>query len=98
MLPIADLLESANRVFELHAAAFATGERLSHEERLRQEALNLPCALNDLLVLRLDGGDGDLLHDVLQILIPLTNALHATSNRVVLFANDLRIENRRGRI
>src|SRR2546427_1555046 len=45
-----DLAEAPDRVGELHIAARLTRERLGDEERLRQEALDLPRARDGQLV------------------------------------------------
>src|SRR5688572_18116894 len=51
VLALDDLLERAHRVLDRHVLAPGTGERLGHEERLRQEALHPPCPLHRQAVL-----------------------------------------------
>src|SRR2546421_306758 len=51
VLPFDDLLEAPYRVLDLHVLPLRAGERLGHEERLREKALDLARALDGLLVL-----------------------------------------------
>ena len=69
-----------------------------HEERLRQEALDLAGARDDEFVLfrqfvHAENGD-----DVLQRLVLLQDLLNAAGDVVVLLADDVRIEDARGRV
>ena len=77
VLAVEDLGEAADRVLELHVLARRAGELLGHEERLREEALDLARARDDELVLvreLVDAEDGD---DVLQVGVALQHLLHA---------------------
>ena len=92
-LALAQLLEAADRLGERRHLALLAGERLGHDERLRQELLDAPGPVHDLLVFLaqlLDAEDGD---DVLQFAVALQDLLHAAGDGVVLLADVLRIEN-----
>src|SRR5690606_3754081 len=81
---------------QVNQLARRTGEHLSHEEGLRQEAFDLTSARNRELVLfrkLIHAENGD---DVLQRLVALEGGLNRTGNPVVLFTNDHRIEHARG--
>src|SRR4029079_7073394 len=74
------------------------GEHFGDEERLRQEALDLPGSGHRDLVLF-----GKLIHaengdDVLERLVALQDLLHASRHRVMLFPDDERRQHPRGRI
>src|SRR5579884_2047539 len=91
-LAVAQLLEAADRVFDRRHLARLAGERLGHDERLRQELLDPPRPVHHLLVLfgqLLDAEDGD---DVLQFAVALEDLLHPAGDGVMLLANDLRVE------
>src|SRR5712691_4383783 len=94
--PLHDLLEALDRIGKLDVAARGAREVLGHVEGLGEEALELPRAGHGKLVLV-----GELLHpedgdDVLKILVTLEDRLHGPGCRVVLLAQDDRIENARG--
>ena len=83
-LAVAQLLEAADRVLQRRELAGLAGERLGHEERLRQEPLDAAGPGHDLLVLFaqfLDAEDGD---DVLQFAVPLQDPLHPVGDGEVL--------------
>src|SRR5262249_23775604 len=70
-LAVAQFLEAADRVRQRRHIAGPVRERLGHDERLRQELLDAPRPVDDLLVLLaqlLDAEDGD---DVLQLAVAL---------------------------
>src|SRR5690242_11357660 len=95
MLSIENLFEGTDGVGERNIFSWCTRELFSHEERLRQELLDLTCASDSLLVVvtqLIHTKNGD---DVLQILISLQHFLHRASNVVVFLSHNLRIENRR---
>src|SRR5690349_20737997 len=76
VLALEDLGERAHGLLDRHVLAPGAGERLGHEERLRQEALDLAGALHGELVLvreLVDAEDGD---DVLELLVALEDLLH----------------------
>src|SRR4051812_11655062 len=88
-LAVDDLLEAAHGVLDLDVLARPAGERLGHEERLRQELLDLARARDgQLVVLRqlVHPEDRD---DVDQLLVLLQDLLHLTRDLVVLRAHDL---------
>src|SRR3984957_15090698 len=94
---VEDFGEAAHGVLALDVFAGLIGERLRDEHRLRQEALDAARARNDGLVV-----SGEFFHpedcdDVLQVLVALQDCLHAARDVVVLLADDLRIQNSRGR-
>src|SRR5581483_1516742 len=97
VLAVEDLAEAAHRLLDGHEPALQSGELLRYEERLGQEALYLARALHhDLLVFAelFDTQDGD---DVLQVLVLLQHALHASGNAVVLLTHHTGVEDGRGR-
>ena len=78
--------------------ARAAGELLGDVERLAQEALDLAGAVDLELVLvgeLVDAEDGD---DVLQLLVALQHLLDVGGGPVVLLAEDVGLEDRRGRV
>src|SRR3990172_576613 len=96
VLALHDLLEAADRVGELHVLARVAGEGLGHVEGLREEALALAGARHDELVLLRElvhAEDGD---DVLELLVGLQRLLDVARYRVVLRADDVRIEDAGG--
>ena len=96
MLAFDDLLETADRLGHRHVLAVAAGELRRHEERLRQEALQLARARHRHLVFfrqLVDAQNGD---DVLKVLVALQHALHFLRHAIVLVADDARVENARG--
>ena len=73
------------------------GEDLGHEERLREEPLDPPGAVDDDLVVLgklVDAEDRD---DVAELLVALEDRLDAAGDVVVLLADVLRVEDTRGR-
>src|SRR5687767_7549520 len=97
VLAVDDLAEAFDRVGDLDVLTLDAGELLGHEERLREEALDLPGARHDDLVLfrqLVDAQDGD---DVLEVLVLLKDRLHRARGVVVLVAEDARIEDLRSR-
>src|SRR6478735_7711247 len=97
MLAFEDFLEAADRVLTRDVLTGRAGELLDGIERLRKEALDPACPLNDFTVLRAQLFDAENGDDVLQIAIALKHSLHFAGDRVVLLADDQRIENARGR-
>ena len=98
VLAVDDLLERAHRLLDRHVLARAAGELLGDEERLREEALDLARARDRLLVLvgeLVDPEDGD---DVLQLLVALQHLLDLGRGVVVVLAEDVGLEDRRGRV
>ena len=98
MLALEDLLERGHRLLDGHVLALEAGELLGHEERLREEALDLPGALHCQAVLvreLLDSEDGD---DVLELAVALEDLPHVVGDLVVLLAHDVRLQDRRGRV
>src|SRR5918994_931690 len=63
-------LFGALRLLDRHVLALGAGERLRHEERLRQEALHLAGALHGHAVLVRQLVDPEDRDDVLQLLVP----------------------------
>src|ERR687895_2599130 len=75
------LLEGAHRLLDRHVLALGAGDRLRHEERLRQEAFHLARALHGHAVLvrqLVDPKDRD---DVLQLLVALQDLAHLVRDR-----------------
>ena len=97
VLAVEDLGEAADRVLELHELARRAGELRGREERLRQEALDLACALDDELVLVGELVDAEDRDDVLQVGVALQHLLHARRGLVVLRGHDPRLQRARGR-
>src|SRR3954469_19021401 len=98
MLAVDDLLERAHRVVDRDVRARRAGERLGDVERLRQEALDLARALHRHLVLVGELVDAEDRDDVLELLVALQDLLDARRDLVVLLAEDVRLEDRRGRV
>src|SRR5215211_1306638 len=94
VLALDDLLERAHGVLDRHVPALGPGERLRHEERLRQEALHLAGPLNgDAVLVRelVDPEDGD---DVLELPVALQDLANLVGHPVVLLADDVGLEDR----
>ena len=98
MLALDDLVEPAHRLLDRHVLARAAGELLGDEERLRQEALDLARPLHGQLVLVRELVDPEDRDDVLELLVALEHLLHLGRDAVVLLADDVRLEDRRGRV
>src|SRR3954452_6445230 len=98
VLAVDDLLEGAHRVVDRDVRARRAGERLGDVERLRQEALDLARALHRHLVLVGELVDAEDRDDVLELLVALQDLLDARGDLVVLLADDVRLEDRRGRV
>src|SRR5512145_1976200 len=97
VFPLDDLLEAAHRLGDRDVLPLKAGELFGHEERLRQEALDLARPGDgELVVLRqlVDPEDGD---DVLQVLVTLQDPLDGSRHRVVLLPDDPRVEDARRR-
>src|ERR687895_1548561 len=90
VLALDDLLEGAHRLLDRHVLALGAGERLRHEERLRQEALHLARALNGHAVLVRKLVDPEDRDDVLQLLVALQDLAHLVRDLEVLVADDVR--------
>ena len=87
-----DHLEAADRLLQRHVLARRAGEHLGDVEGLRQEALDLARPCDGELVLGREfvhAQDGD---DVAQFLVALQRALHGARRRVVLLADDVRVD------
>src|SRR3954471_22867966 len=98
MLAVEDLAEASHRLRDRHELAAAAGELLGDEERLREESLDLARPRDRLLVLvgeLVDAENGD---DVLELLVALQHLLDLRRGAVVLLADDVGLEDRRGRI
>jgi len=99
MVPFAldQLLARANRLRHFNVLSGESSEHFGNTEGLREESLDPSCApYQDLVLL------GQFVHskdrdDVLKISISLKDSLHFPCHRVMLFTDDLRIENPRGR-
>src|SRR5690606_1604129 len=88
VLAVDNCLERAHGVLDLDELARDVGEHLGDVERLAEEALDLPRAGDDQLILfrqLVHAQDGD---DVLQRLVALQRLLDAAGGLVVLLAND----------
>ncbi|MFN8162956.1 MAG: hypothetical protein U0R26_03825 [Solirubrobacterales bacterium] len=98
MLAVEDLAEAPDGLGHRHVLAAAAGELFGDEERLREEALDLAGAGDRLPILvgeLVDAEDGD---DVLQLLVALQNLLDVGRGAVVVLADDVGLEDRRGRV
>src|SRR6266542_3747420 len=69
VLAVEDLSETLDRVLELDVRARTARERLGDEHRLREEALDLACPLNDQLVLVRELVHAEDRDDVLELLV-----------------------------
>ena len=98
MLAVEHLAERAHRLGDRDVDARRAGELLGDVERLRQEALDAARALHEHAVLvgeLVDAEDGD---DVLQLAVALQHLLDLVGDLEVLLADDLGLEDRRGRV
>src|SRR5436190_883752 len=98
VLSLDDLFEAPDRVRDRDVGAGRAGEFFGHEERLREEALDLARALYRQLVLvgeLVDAQDRD---DVLQLLVALQDLLDRVRHAEVVLAEDLGLEDRGGRV
>jgi hypothetical protein len=98
VLAVADPLERHDRLVDRGVLARHPGELLGHEERLREEPLDLPGPRHDHLVLLGQLVDPEDRDDVLQVSIALEDLLHAAGHRVVLLAHVARVEDPRRRV
>src|SRR3954471_18095636 len=98
VLAVDDLAERAHGVVDRDVGARGAGERLGDVERLRQEALDLARALHRHLVLVGELVDAEDRDDVLELLVALEDLLDARRDLVVLLADDVGLEDRRGRV
>src|SRR4051812_42737199 len=98
VLAVDDLAERAHGVVDRDVRARRAGERLGDVKRLRQEALDLARALHRHLVLVGELVDAEDRDDVLELLVALQDLLDARRDLVVLLADDVRLEDRRGRV
>ena len=89
MLALEDLAEAADRLLQRHVLAGPVGEDLGHEERLREEALDLARPRDEHLVVfgQLIGAEDG--NDVLQLLVALQHLLHPARHAIVLLADDV---------
>src|ERR1019366_615877 len=97
-LALDDLFEAVDRLLEWDVLAVGASEPGGHEERLRQEALDLPRAGDHELVLfaqLVHAENGD---DVLQVLVLLEDRLDLTGDVVVTLPHDGGVEQGRGRV
>ena len=98
MLAVEHLAERAHGLGDRHVDARRAGELLGDVERLREEALDAARALHEHAVLvgeLVDAEDGD---DVLQLAVALQHLLDLVGDLEVLLADDLGLEDRRGRV
>src|SRR3954452_11126936 len=98
VLAVQDLLEGADRLRDRDVRARRAGELLGDVERLGQEALDLARPLHRDLVLVGELVDAEDRDDVLQLLVALQHLLHLVGDAVVLLADDVRLQDRRGRV
>ena len=96
-LALEDLLERRDRVLDRHVGARSAGEDLGHEERLAREALQPPRPGDGRLVVLGQLVDAEDRDDVLQVAVALQDALGLLGDLVVLLADDVRVEDARGR-
>src|SRR3989344_2278577 len=89
VLAVENFCKRANCVGERHVLAFLTGERLGNGHRLREEALNLPRAIDQFLIFVGEFFDTENGDDVLQVLVALEYAAGFVGHAVVFFADDL---------
>src|SRR5215203_1327750 len=98
VLALDDLLEGAHGVLDGYVLALRAGELLGHEERLGEEALHLARALDELAVVVGELVDAEDRDDVLQLLVTLQRLLDLHGDVVVLLADDVWLEDGRGRV
>src|SRR5262249_10283554 len=90
--PFAELLEAANGLGNRRHFTRLVGERLGDDEWLREELFNPPDAGNHLLILFAKFIDAQNGNDVLKFAVALQYTLNLASNRIVLHADVLRIQ------
>ena len=97
MIPLAvtQFFEAFDRFVARSDLPLLSGKRFGDEERLRQETLDTSSAMYDQLILFAQFIDTENCDDVLKFAVSLQDLLNATSNLVVTFAHDQRIENSR---
>src|SRR3954470_17805007 len=98
VLAVDDLAERAHGLVDRHVHAGGPGEGLRDVERLREEALDLAGALHRDLVLVRELVDAEDRDDVLELAVALEDLLHARGDLVVLLADEVGLEDRRGRV
>src|SRR6185437_2044653 len=98
VLAFDDLLEAADRFRDRHVGAGGARELFGDEERLGEEALDLARALHRQLVLVGELVDAEDRDDVLELLVALQDLLDAVGDAEVVLAEDVRLEDRRGRV
>src|SRR5438128_1834354 len=98
VLALDDLLKAPDRVRDRDVCAWRAREFFGHEEGLREEALDLARALHRQLVLVGELVDAEDRDDVLQLLVALQDLLDRVGDPEVVLAEDLRLEDRRGRV
>ncbi|ABA50504.1 hypothetical protein BURPS1710b_0178 [Burkholderia pseudomallei 1710b] len=97
-LAVDDHLEAADRFLQRHVLARRAREHFGDVERLRQETLDLTCARNRQLVFRRQLVHAQNRDDVAQFLVALQRLLNAAGDRVVLFADHVRVDLARRRV
>ena len=90
---VANFLEAADGFPQRGDFARLAGEYFGHQKRLRQEALDAPGTVDDLLIFFAQLFHAENSDDVLQFTIPLQNTLHPAGDGIVAIAYVLRIEN-----
>src|SRR3954466_6949645 len=98
VLAVDDLAERAHGLVDRPVHAGGPGEGLRDVERLREEALDLAGALHRDLVLVRELVDAEDRDDVLELAVALEDLLHARGDLVVLLAEEVGLEDRRGRV
>src|SRR3954468_10796911 len=87
-LAVDQRLEALDRLLDRHVDALEAGEGLPHEERLREEPLDLPGPRHRDLVLFRELVEPEDRDDVLELLEPLEHLLHSPRARVMPIAHD----------
>eukprot|EP00053_Salpingoeca_punica_P005891 m.57224 g.57224 ORF g.57224 m.57224 type:complete len:538 (-) comp13441_c0_seq1:14-1627(-) len=98
VLAVEDLLKAVDRLLELDHLALGVCEDLGDLEGLRQETLDLAGASHSLLLLLAQLVHTQNGNDVLEGLVVLEDLLHATGDVVVALADDVLVQNARGRV
>src|SRR3989344_371870 len=95
VLAIENFSKCADRIGEIDVFARSARKRLRHEERLREEALNLSSAIYKSFIIFRKLFNAENRDDVLQVFVALQDAARFVSNAIVFFTNDFRLKRRR---
>ena len=88
-------IEAADGFAKRHHHTGQTGELFGHKERLRQETLCTACTSHYKFVIVAEFIDTENGNDILKLVILLQQLLNSLGSVIVVFADDMRVENTR---